>query len=313
MWLGSAVAALSLQLSSQASITGQWDFKSGGLNATIGTDMTWADGTTSSTTVFGTTTALGIPNIGGTNTAVMGFPNLLTAGDPYGGVQCFVGASPNGGGNNVNQYTVIEDIFFPNAADLKPRALFVTDNGGEFLLTAGDQLSLVGAISGGSFTPNTWHRIAVTVDTTSTGGFGLYIDGTSVATASAISGGVDGKYSISSELFLFDDAAGWHSDGQFLHGASFGQRNSGYARCQLFGTSHHDHLSGARFPGFPLHQQRFAHLSGQRRPQPGCELVLHRGTLYSLAHQRRAGKRCRQHHWIPLSRGPGSCDCTARR
>jgi len=206
MCLGSAVAALSLQLSSQASITGQWDFKSGNLAATIGSDLSWADGTTSSATVFGTTTALGIPNIGGTNTAVMAFPNLLTAGDPYGGVQCFVGASPNGGGNNINQYTVIEDIFFPNASDLKPRALFVTDNGGEFMLTAGDQLSLLGAISGGSFTPNTWHRIAVTVDTTSTGGFALYIDGTSVATASAISGGVDGKYSIGSELFLFDDA-----------------------------------------------------------------------------------------------------------
>src|SRR5437764_526782 len=53
-------AALSFEPSSHAAITGQWDFKAGNLNATIGADMGYLDAPTQSGTLFGTTAALGI-------------------------------------------------------------------------------------------------------------------------------------------------------------------------------------------------------------------------------------------------------------
>ena len=64
--------------SSKAAITGQWDFKSGNLKATIGQDLQYLDSDTQSGTHFGSTTSLGIPNIAGVATNVMGFPKAVT-------------------------------------------------------------------------------------------------------------------------------------------------------------------------------------------------------------------------------------------
>src|SRR5215471_8724237 len=88
---------------------GQWDFDSGNLNATVGSALQYADGPGGATqlgTQFGTTTALGIPNINGTPANVMGFP-IATNGmgylmpDP---------AINNGGGTQVNEWTLIMDV-----------------------------------------------------------------------------------------------------------------------------------------------------------------------------------------------------------
>src|SRR5882757_9238515 len=107
---GLTIAALSLELCSQGAITGQWDFKAGNLNATIGADLGYLDTPTQTGTIFGTTTALGISNIGGQPTNVMEFPTLL---DEFGGYSAPHGAVGNGGGAYVNQYTVIMDVLFP--------------------------------------------------------------------------------------------------------------------------------------------------------------------------------------------------------
>jgi hypothetical protein len=59
-------------------------------------------------THFGTTTSFGIAPIGGQAANVMELPRALTGESGY---LALCGASPNGGGGNVNQYTV-----FPSGA-----------------------------------------------------------------------------------------------------------------------------------------------------------------------------------------------------
>ena len=74
-------SALSLALLAAASASaqpvGQWDFDNSNLVATVGADLTYADGPGGSTelaTLYGSTSALGIPAINGTNALVMAFP-----------------------------------------------------------------------------------------------------------------------------------------------------------------------------------------------------------------------------------------------
>src|SRR5215471_15456661 len=78
-YLWSIVVLLTLLVAAKTSAqpNGQWDFDSGNLNATVGSAMQYADGPGGPTqlgTQFGTTTALGIPNINGTPANVMKFP-----------------------------------------------------------------------------------------------------------------------------------------------------------------------------------------------------------------------------------------------
>jgi hypothetical protein len=129
-----------LTLSARATITGQWDFKTGNYSATIGQPMFPLDTPTANGTQFGSTTTFGISSIGGVPTNVMQFPK---APDGFGGYSVPVGASANGGGNYVNQYTVILDVLFTNApAAGKTFTLFHTDldlgsGGGEFVTIHG--------------------------------------------------------------------------------------------------------------------------------------------------------------------------------
>ena len=196
-------AAIAVATTSQAAITGQWDFKAGNLAATIGADLNYGDQTAGTT--FGTTTALGVPNIAGQVTNIMGFPSFV---DEYGGYVATAGAAANGGGGNVNQYTVIMDVLFPASSAGKVRALFQTDTSvstqkGEIYINAADQLAISGGFSGGSVTPGVWHRLAVTVDTTST--ISLFVDGVNVGSETTPAG-LDSDFSVASSIYLFDDA-----------------------------------------------------------------------------------------------------------
>src|SRR5438874_13757241 len=82
-----------------AAVTGQWDFKSGNLNATVGQAMQFLNSETQTGTQFGTTAGLGIPNIAGQSTNVMKFPKVS---DELGGYNAPAGAVGNGGGSFVN-------------------------------------------------------------------------------------------------------------------------------------------------------------------------------------------------------------------
>src|SRR5262245_19119485 len=90
-------------------VVGQWDFNAGNLNSSIGADpLNYIDGPGGATeqgTSFGTTTALGVPNIDGAVANIMKFPANTS---PQGYLIFFL-AAPNGGGGLVKQYTLIFD------------------------------------------------------------------------------------------------------------------------------------------------------------------------------------------------------------
>jgi hypothetical protein len=201
-----------LTLSARATITGQWDFKAGNYDATIGQPIFPLDTPTATGTQFGSTTTFGISAIGGTPTNVMQFPK---APDEFGGYGVPVGASANGGGNYVNQYTIILDVLFTNApAAGKTFTLFHTDldldlgsGGGEFFINSSSAIGYSGGgTAGGNVTPNAWHRIAIAVDlTNAASGLSIGIDGTIVVQDAPAPAGLDSNFAISSSVTLFDD------------------------------------------------------------------------------------------------------------
>ncbi len=63
-----------------AAPTGQWDFDSGNLNATVGSPLTYADANTTTSTSFGSTTSFGISDIAGSPAQIMKFPAATNGG-----------------------------------------------------------------------------------------------------------------------------------------------------------------------------------------------------------------------------------------
>ncbi|HTA29033.1 MAG TPA: hypothetical protein VK731_01035, partial [Candidatus Cybelea sp.] len=191
-----------LTFSARATITGQWDFKTG-YNATIGTAIFAQDPATAALTQFESTASFGISPIAGQTTNVMFFPQD-TDGN-YNGVdyQVTVGAAPNdtnAGGYTVNQYTVIMDVLFTNLPPAgKTFTLFGTDYdyfGGEFSVNSAGNVVCSAGGGGGFLTTNAWHRIAIAVDAAdAVSGLEVFIDGTNVATQGSPSA-VNGPLSI---------------------------------------------------------------------------------------------------------------------
>lgn len=169
---------LSLGLPARAGmVTGQWEFD-GDFTASVGADLLPV-GLAASGSVFGTTTALGVPDIGGQVARVMMFPQLPGSGDGY---KMFPGAAANGSTADVNQYSLVMDILYP-ASSGGYRALFQTaaanGNDADWFVNPSNGLGISGQYSG-NLTADTWHRIALVVDLESadtTKRFASYIDG----------------------------------------------------------------------------------------------------------------------------------------
>lgn len=189
---------------------GQWDFDAGNLNASVGPNMEYSDGVggaTQAETAFGTTTALGIPDIGGVVANVMKFgSNTATMGYQF-------NSSPNanGGGAFINDYTIIFDVLYPTGSDAKWRALLETDGrtvdpDADFFIDPSNGIGVSSQYSG-VIAPNTWNRIGFVLDGT-TRRIRKYINGVEVGSQSA--GGVDGRWSLSlnAPVLLFTDNDG---------------------------------------------------------------------------------------------------------
>ncbi|MBN9688895.1 MAG: hypothetical protein J0M24_01540 [Verrucomicrobia bacterium] len=158
---------------STTQVTGQWDFDNGDLSATVGTPLAYFDGPTGLTqqgTRFGTTTALGVPDINGVPAKVMEVPGDLKREIGY---LMTHGIAPNGGGTRVNQYTLIMDVYCENnngaASLLQTSSTSNTDDGdlfwqgGNFGQGGGDGYAGRGLLTGG-----TWHRIVAAYDMAAT-------------------------------------------------------------------------------------------------------------------------------------------------
>ncbi len=205
---GALLGALTCAGSLLAQNVGQWDFDNGDLTQTTGAtlgDLAYYDGPagpTSTETLFGSTTNLGIPSINGTNAFVMKFPGGRL---PEG----FLMPTPpaNGGGTLVNQYTVIMDVLYPQGGILRPliqmddgtldniRALWDIGrtDGIEVTNTLGGSTLASGVF--GTLTTNTWYRLALVLDTTA-GTATVYTNGTTVGILNFGAGNVDSPFAL---------------------------------------------------------------------------------------------------------------------
>lgn len=118
------------------------------------------------------------------------------------------GISPNGGGSYVNVYTVMIDYVQTQSGPYN--SLFQTsggpwDNDGDLWITGGTAGSTLGSgdlgYSSSTFDASTWHRIVWSVDNNNF--FKVYVDGTLFLDSPAQ--GVDGRYSLNPDFYLFAD------------------------------------------------------------------------------------------------------------
>jgi hypothetical protein len=211
-------------------VTGQWDFNQGDLRATMGQALQYFDTIAQADTSFGTTTSYGISDIAGQSANVM-LCNPSTIGvGAWGGYIMSHGMGPNGGGTNVDQYTVILDLLYPDITSGFFRALWQTTpantNDADAFFNGNNGLGISSQYDG-ELILGTWHRVVLAFDLTKRE-FGKYIDGTNVLTAPTgtspygpndaqylsadpdptVGGGVDMRWSLGQTALLFADDDG---------------------------------------------------------------------------------------------------------
>jgi hypothetical protein len=189
-------------------VGGQWDFSGGNLAATVGADLQYYDATVQADTSFGTTTSFGIPNINGQPAKVM---RLNPSTSPWGGYKMFHGQAPNGGGTNVNQYTLIYDLYFASStwrSLLQTEVANTTD--GELFINPTGGLGISGFYDG-NVTAGAWHRIALAVDLSGPGQAPVltkFIDGVKVGNQTGGLSVPDDRFSLGPLALLFGDNDG---------------------------------------------------------------------------------------------------------
>ncbi len=181
-------------------VTGQWDFNSSNLTATVGTALGYR-GDTAAQTTFTTKT------IGGQTAVVMAFP----ATTPTQGYVMTHGIAPNSGDNYVNQFTLIMDVMYPAVSSGQFRALLQTsesnNNDADLFIGSNNGIGIA-TIYQGVIAPDTWHRVAFVFDLTlAEGHLRKFIDGALVG-SQTLEGGADGRWALAPTALLFTDEDG---------------------------------------------------------------------------------------------------------
>ena len=181
-------------------VASQYDFNTGDLSASFGPgDLSYFNTSTETNTQFGSTTSFGIDGINGVEANVLKVPGTANAQEGY---KLLHGAPANGGGDFLNQYTLVVDIYVPDVDNWTP--FFNTDrtnsdDGDAFIRpsSSGGGIGINGDYEG-TVNANTWYRIAITIDSSTNGNaFRRFIDGSEVGTAITLSSGdpLDGRFS----------------------------------------------------------------------------------------------------------------------
>ena len=122
------------------------------------------------------------------------------------------GIAPNGGGNRLNQYSLVYDVYFTGGGNGWPSlANLDTSGDGDVFWRRGD-----GGLGqgGGGYEPvdpgvkvnaNTWHRVVLALDLAS-GLYEKYVDG--VYHSKQNNGGLDGRQAAKDTIWLFNDNDG---------------------------------------------------------------------------------------------------------
>ena len=191
---------------------GQWDFNDGNLNASAGSPLTFKDAATQAGSQFGTTTALGLPDIGGQPAKVLKFP---ASADTAGGLGLPVTTVASGGGSLVSTWTLVVDVLFPVASTGKVRSILDTGDfnvDAEVFITAANAFGTKTA-AGNTIAANTWYRLAFVVDAAASR-IRTYVNGAEVSSSLA-TGLVDTRYALTPGGIagLFSDDNGETAEG----------------------------------------------------------------------------------------------------
>ncbi len=190
----SVTATLSITVI-ERKLVGRWDFNDPAnlTKATIGTDLTLVG---TNTAITGAETGDGAANIG--------------VGSYY---SCLHGISPNGGGSEVNEYTLLFDMRLPASSVDGWKAIFQTNTANSddaecFLRGGGGVKNSVGLSSTGysswAFPTDTWVRLAIAVDNGTS--YKIYADGVLIKTGTVQA--IDSKYGLDSSVLFFADNSG---------------------------------------------------------------------------------------------------------
>ncbi|MBE0545424.1 MAG: PEP-CTERM sorting domain-containing protein [Verrucomicrobia bacterium] len=198
----------------------EWNFNAGNLAPTLGNGaMTYADAESGTLTSFGNTGG-GVPNIGGEVASFMHVPAFANLGNGY--HLKLNDTAPNGGGDYVNQYTIIFDILSPGSINWTPFFNTAHDNGNDADFYLADDGSLgigpLGYSSAGVIAADTWYRVAFAADLAA-GTVSYYVNGTSVydRTGGSL---LDGRFALYSNqdvepsFLLFNEG---DTSGQYTH------------------------------------------------------------------------------------------------
>jgi len=202
------------------SIKGHWTFD-GNLSATIGQPVAYIDNALSSHYDFGTSgqgSYADIPAIGGQPAQFLVIPRNDNGEDfRRTGLRVSPGLAANGGGNNANLWTLVMDVYWGEGHGFG--TVFRTkdlnqNNDGDLFWRASDGSYGKGCCSNydginpaNSHQRNTWARIVFVADMTSTPKrFAKYVNGVKHRDDPSGDGAnVDGRYSLPSEIYMFND------------------------------------------------------------------------------------------------------------
>lgn len=207
IFLSSAVVCAEAQATNTNSTTviGQWDFETSNLAAaTVGSPLQF----------IGFQPGFVSLPISGRLAGAMSFPATTDAQR----ILATFAPTNNGGGTNLNQYTIIMDLMWPRESEGTWRAIFNSDmnntSDAEIFLDPDGSIGVGGFNAyAGTLQPELWYRMALVVDL-ETNQIYRYLNGANVLGTNGPSGftllgeSVDGRFSLNDGILFFADNDG---------------------------------------------------------------------------------------------------------